>query len=106
MKVQVLYFDGCPNHQKTVELAEDVVRELGVDANVEEVEVKGPEDAKQVRFLGSPTVQVNGEDVEPAARSRSDFGFSCRPYNGKGMPERELIKQACLDALQESDNHD
>ncbi len=84
MKVRVLYFNGCPNHQKTVELAADVVRELGVDANVEEVEVKGPEDAKQVRFLGSPTVQVNGE----------------------GIPERELIEQACLDALQESDDHD
>ena len=65
-----------------------------------------PEDAKQMRFLGSPTVQINGKDVEPAARSRSNFGFSCRPYNGKGMPERELIRQACLDAFQKPDDHD
>ena len=104
MKIDVLYFDGCPNHKPAVALAEQVVAELGLDASIEEIEVKGPEDAEQVRFLGSPTVQVNGRDVEPAARSRSDFGFSCRPYNGKGMPDRELIKQACLDSLEDSDN--
>jgi len=38
--------------------------------------------------------------------SRSEFAFSCRPYNGKGLPERELIKQACLEALREVNDRD
>ena len=104
MKIDVLYFDGCPNHQPAVAVAKQIVAELRLDADIEEVEV-GPEDAERLRFLGSPTVQVNGVDVEPSARSRSDFAFACRTYDGKGMPARELLKQACLDAVSD-DNHD
>lgn len=64
----------------------------------------GPENAERLRFLGSPTVRVNSVDVEPAARRRSDFGFACRTYNGQGIPDRELFKQACLEAVSDDDN--
>ncbi|MEO2016246.1 MAG: hypothetical protein ABGZ53_17950 [Fuerstiella sp.] len=104
MKIDILYLDGCPNHQPVVALAEQVVAELRLDADIEEVEV-GPDDAERLRFLGSPTVHVNGVDVEPTARGRNDVGFACRTYNGQGMPDREIIMQACLDAAQD-DNHD
>ena len=104
MKIDVLYFEGCPNHKPVVALAEQVVAELRLDADVEQVAV-GPDDAERLRFLGSPTVHVNGVDVEPIARSRNDFGFTCRIYNGNGMPDREIIIQACLDAAPD-DNHD
>lgn len=94
MKVEVLYFEGCPNHAPAVRLAREVIGELGLDAKVEEVEVKTPEEALELRFLGSPSVQVNGVDVEPSARGRTDFGFCCRTYNGKGVPQRELVVAA------------
>lgn len=94
MKVEVLYFEGCPNHAPAVQLARAVVSELGVDAKVEEVEVKTPEEAVERRFLGSPSVLVNGVDVEPGARGRTDFGFACRTYNGRGVPSRESIVAA------------
>ncbi len=81
MRIQVLYFEGCPNHLPTVDLARHVVAELGLDAEVEEVEVTSGDDAVGLRFLGSPTVLVDGADIEPAARDRSDFGFSCRTYD-------------------------
>ena len=91
MKIQILYFQGCPNHRPAVDLAGEVVAALEVNATIEEVEVKGPEDAAQLRFLGSPTILVDGVDVEPAARSRTDFGFSCRTYNGGGLPSRDMV---------------
>lgn len=94
MKVEVLYFEGCPNHAPAVQLAKEVVSELGVDAKVEEVEIKTPEEAVERRFLGSPSVLVNGVDVEPGARSRTDFGFAGRMYNGRGLPSRESIVAA------------
>lgn len=94
MKVRVLYFEGCPNHPQTTELVTQVVAESGVDASVEEVEVSGPEQAEQLRFLGSPTIQIDGVDIAPAARSRTDYSFSCRMYGRSGVPPRELVVQA------------
>ncbi len=91
MKVEVLYFEGCPNHAPTLQLARNVVSELGLDARVEEVEVKTPEDVMERRFLGSPTVLVDGVDIEPSARERTDFAFACRTYDGRGVPPRTLI---------------
>ncbi|RUL84391.1 DF family (seleno)protein [Tautonia sociabilis] len=94
MKVEVLYFEGCPNHAPALQLAREVVSELGLDATVEEVEVKTPEDVVERRFLGSPTVLVDGVDIEPRARERTDFAFACRTYDGRGVPPRELIAGA------------
>jgi mercuric ion transport protein len=94
MKVRVLYLVGCPNHGPTVELAKQVIADLGVNASVEEVEIRGAADAERLRFLGSPTVVVNGEDIEPGARSRTGFGFCCRTYNGQGAPPRKLLEDA------------
>ena len=94
MRIDILYFDGCPNHLPTMELVRDVVQSLGLEASIREVEVRDAGDAARLRFFGSPTVQVNGQDVDPAARSRVDFSFSCRMYGRSGSPPRQLIEQA------------
>lgn len=99
MNVRVLYFVGCPNHAPAVELVRDVVAKLGVEAEVVEVEVTNPADAERLRFLGSPTILVDGVDIEPAARDRADFGFSCRTYDGQGTPPREMLAAALLEPV-------
>ena len=99
MNVQVLYFVGCPNHAPAVELVRDVVAKLGVEAEVVEVKVTNPADAERLRFLGSPTILVDGVDIEPAARDRADFGFSCRTYDGQGTPPREMLAAALLEPV-------
>lgn len=97
MQVDILYFDGCPNHLPTSELVRDVVQALGVDATIREVEVRNVDDAVRLRFFGSPTVQVNGLDVDPGVRSRVDYSFSCRMYGRSGSPPRALVEQALQD---------
>ncbi len=67
--VEVLFFDGCPNHGPAVDLAKEVVADLVPDVQVEEVEVRDAEDAARLRFLGSPTIRVDGMDIEPEART-------------------------------------
>ena len=94
MKVEVLYFEGCPHHQPTVDLARDVIADVGVDAELREVEVRDHEEATRLRFLGSPSVRVDGVDIEPGARSRKDFAFGCRMYPGSGVPPRSLFVAA------------
>ena len=97
MQIEVLYFEDCPNHLPTLERIKAVLREEDCGADVREVLVSDVESAQRVGFLGSPTVRVNGIDIEPAAKGRRDFGLMCRRYAG-GMPSHELIRAAVRSA--------
>jgi len=55
-------------------MVEGVARDMGIAIALEQVLVDTPEQAQALAFLGSPTVQVGGRDIEPDARSRTDFG--------------------------------
>ena len=92
--IEVLYFDGCPNLEPTVALARDVAAELGIAAGIREVEIRDEADAERLRFLGSPTVRVNGIDIDPEAVARTDYAFSCRLWGESGVPPRELMLSA------------
>ena len=98
MRIQVLYFADCPNHKLAVELVRQVAAELDLAIHVAEVEVSSGDDVAELCFLGSPTIQVEGLDVEPAARLRTDYGFSCRMYDGRGVPSRETMAEALAEA--------
>lgn len=101
MRIEVLYFEGCPNHLPTLERIHQVLREEGCDAKVREVLVPDVETAHNVRFLGSPTIRVNGVDIEPTAKERKDFGLMCRRY-ANGIPSHELIREAVRSAQLQS----
>lgn len=94
MRIRVLYFDGCPGHRPAVELVRQVLSDLKVEAQVEQIEVRTAEQAERLRFLGSPTIQVNGVDIEPGAAGRSDYAMSCRMYGASGRPPRKLVEEA------------
>ena len=94
VRVDVLFFEGCPNHEPTVELARSVVAELDLEAEVHEVPVESAEDAEARRFLGSPSVRVNGRDIEPGAEERSSYALSCRMYGNSGVPPRDWLVTA------------
>ncbi len=102
MKIEVLYFDGCPNHKPAVERVQQLLREKGVSAEVLEVNVSDASIAQQVGFLGSPSVRVNGLDVEPETRAARDYGMMCRTYSvdgrREGLPSREILRQAMREA--------
>jgi hypothetical protein len=94
MMIEVIYFEGCPNHERTLVLANEVLSELGLDADIREVEVRTQEDAERLRFIGSPSVRVDGKDIEPGAENRNEFMMSCRIYGDSGLPARELLVAA------------
>jgi len=98
MKIEVLYFDQCPNYIPTLQRVKEALRQNGVTAELVEVNVRDEATAQSVRFLGSPTVQIDGIDVEATARSSKDFGMMCRTYgdSGKrvGIPPIDLIRAA------------
>lgn len=76
VQVKVLYTEGCANTPPTVQRIREVAAELGIPIALTQVLVSTPEEAEAHRFLGSPTVQVNGLDLDPAVRGVRDFGFT------------------------------
>jgi hypothetical protein len=98
--VEVLTFEGCPHAQPALDLVERVVAELGLDATVGRIDVPDLETAERHRFLGSPTIRVNGRDIEPGAEERSEFVLSCRIYrtdgNLKGEPDERWLRDALI----------
>ncbi len=94
MKVEVLYIAECRHHMPAVERAREALRALGIPEMVEEVEVRTKADAEAWRFLGSPTVRVNGLDVEREARGVQHFGVGWRSYleegRRSGLPSKDL----------------
>lgn len=97
MKVEIFYFDGCPNHRPASERVLCVMREEGISANVTEIEVPDQAAAKEFGFLGSPTIRVDGLDIEPASRNAPGGSIACRYYPG-GLPPTEMIRAALRDA--------
>jgi hypothetical protein len=97
-RVEIFYFEGCENHEGTRALVERVAAELKVEPEIALVQVADAEAAVQRRFLGSPTVRVDGRDVEPGAEKRSDFGLSCRVYRSEhgfsGQPDAGWVREA------------
>jgi hypothetical protein len=91
VKVELLYFSGCPHHRPARDLIDATLSELGVEAEIEEIDVQDEADAAQRRFLGSPSIRVDGRDIEPGAESRTGYAISCRMYRGSGIPPRELL---------------
>jgi hypothetical protein len=79
MRVELLWWEGCPSYPETLEDLKRVLREEGVEANVELVEVETDEQARRERFPGSPTVRIDGEDALPAADGEP-FSLTCRVY--------------------------
>ena len=103
MKIEVLYLKGCPNHQLAVGEVLHVLRAHGVEAPVDELEVTDSTMAQELSFLGSPSIRVDGLDVEPESRGAQGFGFGCRTYSDSegrrsGLPSIGLIQQAFIEA--------
>ena len=102
MKIDILVFDGCPSAEATCILVKQIVAEENVPADIVIKEVNSLDDARPYRFLGSPTVYVNGLDIEPARREETNDDMSCRIYRtaqgGSGVPPAEMIREAIRSA--------
>jgi hypothetical protein len=93
MKVEVLYLEGCPNYRPTLERVKTVLHEEGLPAEISTIEVQDEAEAENLKFFGSPTVRINGLDIEVDTRAFTESGFACRRY-ADGLPSAEMIRMA------------
>jgi hypothetical protein len=94
VRVQLLYFDGCPHWTVAEERLAQALRTLGRDDTaVEHLRVETPEQAEELKFLGSPTIRIDGTD--PFATGRAPVGLACRVYTTpdglSGSPTTEQL---------------
>jgi len=96
VKLEVLYFDGCPSHEQLMPTLRELAR--AHDAELVQSRVATAEHAQDARFLGSPSVRVDGRDIEPGAHRRTDYAIKCRLYRSpagqSGLPPRAWIERA------------
>lgn len=101
MTIEILYFDGCPNHEQLLEHLPRLLEREGIDAEITLHKVPDAAHAQRERFLGSPTIRVGGRDIDPGAAQRSDYGLKCRVYQTAtgltGLPPDEWILDAVVD---------
>ena len=107
MRVEILYFEGCPSHERLLPRVQALVDELGSPADVRLRRIESFEEAEAERFLGSPTVRIDGCDLEPGARERTDFGLKCRIYHTdeglQGTPPEAPLRAALADRSSSGD---
>jgi hypothetical protein len=95
MRIQVFISPSCSHAEATMAMVKEYLAESGVEAEVEEVVTANFEDAKNVRSLGSPTVRIDGVDIEYGTNEPQEFTSECRYYNTTEgwtpVPPRHLI---------------
>ena len=95
MKIEVLYVPNCPNHAVAIQRLREVLSDENFRRHVNEVLVGDVEMARSLKFPGSPTIRVNGQDVEPPEERAGGFGLMCRLYSdGSGAPSPQKLRAA------------
>jgi hypothetical protein len=101
--IEVLYVQDCPHYPATLALVERLRAELGIDAELRPSLILDQDAAEQAGFPGSPTVRVDGRDVEPGSELVTEYIVGCRLYRLEhrlaGQPEERWIREALLQAV-------
>ena len=98
MDIEFLYLEVCPSYPEARRLLGEVLAERGLDTTVQVREVTSQDEAEKLGFPGSPTIRVNGRDVDPVGASARP-ALMCRIYRKPDggvspVPTREQLEAA------------
>jgi hypothetical protein len=102
--IELLWWAGCPSTERALTELRSVLEEAGLsDAEIRRTEMRTDEEARERRFLGSPTILIDGEDAS-AADLEEDVGLSCRVYRRRDgtispTPDPQDMRDALRRAL-------
>lgn len=99
-RIQLLHTESCHSYQEALVEIKEALEELDLQAEVEVIPVDSPEKAQAYKFLGSPTVKINGLDLEPELEATGNFSLNaCRTYIYEGVLYHYPPKEMLLEAL-------
>jgi hypothetical protein len=98
MRVELLWWEGCPSYPETLADLRRSLADEGIDTEVDMVEVESDEQARAECFPGSPTIRIDGEDVFPCPESEP-YSLTCRVYRRRDgrsspTPDPEDLREA------------
>ncbi|MEJ2665695.1 MAG: hypothetical protein P8Z81_01095 [Deinococcales bacterium] len=103
--IELVYFEGCRSWQRAwTELGRALV-DLGLDASVRLCNVDRLGEDERSGFAGSPTIRIEGWDLEGYAGAPVT---ACRRYldnDGKGWPSQALLRERLRTASAERAKH-
>ena len=96
--VTFLFYEDCPSHELAIERLREVLNEEDIDTEVEVVKVESEEQAQERHFVGSPTILLTGQDIDPLPPD-SYYALTCRAYHLEDgrispLPSRGMLKRA------------
>ena len=97
MRVSFLYYEECPSHDLALERLREVMAEEGISDEVEVLKVETEDQARELRFVGSPTIRVDGQDIDSPSDPR--YALTCRAYRLEDdrispLPSKDMIRRA------------
>jgi hypothetical protein len=102
MRVELLWWEGCPSFPETLAELERSLDAAGLDSHVQMVEIESDEHARRERFPGSPTIRIDGEDIFPCEDAH--YALCCRVYRLRdGRPSPTPDPQDLLEAIRRID---
>ena len=96
--VELLWFADCANHPVARRMLEEVIEEIAPGTPIRDVDATDAATAQRLRFPGSPTIRVDGLDVDPSYVDPGEYTPRCRLYRTDaglgGLPDRRWIENA------------
>jgi hypothetical protein len=97
VRVEVLYVADCPSHAPAVAMLAAILAEEGMAPDIHQVLVSDAAMARELTFRGSPTIRIDGRDVEGEPEEAAGSAVCCRLYYGSpriGMPPAAMVRRA------------
>jgi hypothetical protein len=96
VRVSFLYYEECPSHNLALERLREVMAEEGISSEVEVLKVESEDQARRLSFIGSPTIRIDGRDIDPPSNPRS--ALTCRVYRLEDdrispLPSKDMIRR-------------
>ena len=98
MQITFLYYEDCPSHAEALQRLRTVLSEESIEAEIEIIKVETDEQAQKLRFIGSPTIRIDGQDIDPPSKE-AFYALTCRGYYQEDgrispLPSPEMIRRA------------
>jgi hypothetical protein len=104
MRIELLKIPGCSGADVADGRLREILNELGIAETIRTTEIAGEEQAQRLRFPGSPTLRIDGRDVDPSADRTAQYAVACRLYRGSSAadnaPSAGAIRRAIHDAVE------
>ncbi len=97
MRIELLYYPECPSHERALELLHEALAQEGVQAEIAVIRIETQQQAEQHRFIGSPTIRIDGREVQP--QPHLPYRLTCRAFQHEDgrlspLPSLETLRAA------------